>query len=109
MRASPTSQRVRLTNNIVRAPPTAEETLRPSNSALPRLHGANLDSLVIRNPPLGIKSRVVADVRTTDSGDVSGNTDTTFPGAQFFMICWRLKKRVPVAIFFSVRKFDVFG
>lgn len=35
-------------NNTVRAPAVR---LRPSNSASPQLHGATLDSLVIRNPP----------------------------------------------------------
>lgn len=68
-----TSQRVRPSNNTVRAP---AETLRPSNSALPRLHGANLDSLVIRNPPRENKPCYCRHMKDGQRRHLD-NTDTT--------------------------------
>lgn len=77
----------------MRAP--AEKT--SSNSACPQLHGANLDSLVIRNPP-GNKSmflhrhggRIVEHLE---------NIETSLE-YNFFLRLVGSIKRVPVAMFF---------
>ena len=60
-------------NNTVRAPAVR---LRPSNSASPQLHSATLDSLVIRNPPLGINPCYYLRVDEEQSS-VCGNMDAT--------------------------------
>lgn len=103
-----TSRLLRPFNNIERA---LEDRLRPSNSASPRLHSTNLDSLVIRNPP---GNTSMSSWRTFGRRAAKHLGKTWLQlGSAVFTTCWRRKSgfrwRRWWLWYFSVRKFDVFS